>query len=327
MRTSSFRHRVSESMASLPILVVIASVLWIIPNIQSVALWGGLAVVALMSYLVLAWNAQYQLIRVRSRMNSLTFLYLFLVFPQLHPLGWHLFPAACLLGAYFLLFRTYGVYAPQGYFFHAFFLIGLGSLVFPPLLLLLPFLIFSSSRHLRALTLKSATAAFLGVSLPYWLLLPVYLFAREALTPHLSFCSLDHQLQDPLQLFQPSHLLHLYQQLPLSQWVGTALFLVISLVSVVHFLRTAYNDKIRTRQYHYLLLLQVIPLLVVLGLLPQHFTTTFPLCIVTIAPLIGHYFALAKGRGLNLWFILWLILFFLYGTANYFNLWTLLSNF
>ena len=192
---------------------------------------------------------------------------------------------------------------------------------------MLPFLIFSSSRHLRALTLKSATAAFLGVSLPYWLLLPVYLFAREALTPHLSFCSLDHQLQDPLQLFQPSHLLHLYQQLPLSQWVGTALFLVISLVSVVHFLRTAYNDKIRTRQYHYLLLLQVIPLLVVLGLLPQHFTTTFPLCIVTIAPLIGHYFALAKGRGLNLWFILWLILFFLYGTANYFNLWTLLSNF
>lgn len=326
MRSSQFRHRVSESMASLPILAVIASVLWIIPNIQSVALWGGLVVVGLMSYLVVAWNAQYQLIRVRSRMNSVTFLYLFLVFPQLHPLGWHLFPAVCLLGAYFLLFRTYGEYSPQGYFFHAFFLIGLGSIVFPPLLFLLPFLIFSSNRHLRALTVKSATAAFLGVSLPYWLLLPVYLFARESLTPYLGLWQLDHQ-QDPLQSFQPSHLSHLYQQLPLSQWVGTALFLVISLVSMVHFLRTAYNDKIRTRQYHYLLLLQVIPLIVILGLLPQHFTTTFPLCIVTLAPLIGHYFALAKGRGLNLWFILWIILFFLYGTANYFNLWTLLSNF
>lgn len=155
MRSSQFRHRVSESMASLPILAVIASVLWIIPNIQSVALWGGLVVVGLMSYLVVAWNAQYQLIRVRSRMNSVTFLYLFLVFPQLHPLGWHLFPGVCLLGAYFLLFRPYGEYSPQGYFFHAFFLIGLGSIVFPPLLFLLPFLIFSSSRHLRALTVLS----------------------------------------------------------------------------------------------------------------------------------------------------------------------------
>lgn len=117
MRSQSFRIRVSESMISLPILVVLASVIWMIPDIQSVALWGGLAAVGMMTYVMIAWNTQYQLIRVRSRMISISFLYVFLAFPQLHVLGFHLFPAACLLGAYFLLFRTYGVYAPQGYFF------------------------------------------------------------------------------------------------------------------------------------------------------------------------------------------------------------------
>ena len=148
MRSQSFRIRVSESMISLPILLVLASVIWMIPDIQSVALWGGLAAVGMMTYVMIAWNTQYQLIRVRSRMISISFLYVFLAFPQLHALGFHLFPAACLLGAYFLHFRTYGVYAPQGYFFHAFFLLGVGSLAFPPLLLLVPFLLFSSERHL-----------------------------------------------------------------------------------------------------------------------------------------------------------------------------------
>lgn len=313
MRQHTFRHRVSESMISLPILAAIASVLWMIPDIQNAALWGGLAVVGIMTYLVIAWNTQYQLIRVRSRMNSLSFLYLFLVFPQLHDLGWNLVPAICLLGAYFLLFRTYGTYAPQGYFFHAFLLLGLGSLTFPPLLLLVPFLLFSSGRHLRALSGKSAAAAGFGLSLPFWVFLPLYLFARPVLHPHL-------QLWKPEVLWNSLN----FAEIPLAQWVGSALFFGICLVSVVHFLRTAYNDKIRTRQYHYLLLVQSLPLIFIFAVLPQHFITTFPLLIVTLVPFIGHYFALAKGRGMNAWFLLWLFLFLLLGIANYLNLWTLL---
>lgn len=214
MRSQSFRVRVSESMISLPILVVLASVIWMIPDIQSVALWGGLAAVGMMTYVMIAWNTQYQLIRVRSRMISISFLYVFLAFPQLHVLGFHLFPAACLLGAYFLLFRTYGVYAPQGYFFHVFFLVGLGSVAFPPLLLLVPFLFFSSERHLRALTSKSAMAALLGLLLPYWLLLPVFLFAREWLTPYLAIWDFSQLTTLPD-----------FSHVPLSQWVGSGLFL------------------------------------------------------------------------------------------------------
>lgn len=316
MRSQPFRNRVSESMISLPILVILASIIWMMPDIQNLALWGGWALVGVMTYFMMAWNTQYQLIRVRSRMNSLTYLFLFLIFPQLHLLGWHLFPACCLLGAYFLLFRTYGVYAPQGYFFHAFFLIGVGSIAFPPLLLLVPFLLFSSERHLRALTGKSAMAALLGLSLPYWILLPVFLFAREVLQLYISLWQLE-------RLWQPMQFTHV----PPSQWVGGGLVFLISLVSVVHFLRTAYNDKIRTRQYHYLLLLQVLPLTFLHFALPQFFATTLPLCLVTLVPFIGHYFALAKGRGMNAWFILWMLLFLLLGIANYFDLWTLLSNF
>lgn len=312
MRQHTFRQRVSESMVSLPILSVLVAVLWMLPNIQNVALWIGLGIVGIMTYLVIAWNTQYQLLRVRSRMNSLSFLFLFAVFPELHAVGWHLFPAACLLGAYFLLFRAYGTYAPQGYLFHAFFLLSLGSVAFPPLLFLLPFFLFSAGRHLRALTGKSMLAALFGIVLPYWVLVPLFLFAREVLQPYLS-------------LWQPDCLWEAIQlaKVPLDHWVGGALFLLISVIAVVHFLRTAYNDKIRTRQYHYFLLLQAVPLVVLLVFLPQYFATTLSLLIVTLTPFIGHYFALAKGRGMNAWFITWIVLFSVFGLFNYLDLWTL----
>ena len=204
----------------------------------------------------------------------------------------------------------------QGYFFHVFFLVGLGSVAF---LRFYCWCRFSSSppkRHLRALTSKSAMAALLGLSLPYWLLLPVFLFAREWLAPYLAIWDFSQLTTLPD-----------FSHVPLSQWVGSGLFFFISVVSLVHFLRTAYNDKIRTRQYYYLLLLQVLPLALIHFALPQHFNTTLPLCLVTLAPFVGHYFALARGRGMNVWFILWVLLFLLLGIANYLDLWTLLSTF
>ena len=213
MRSQSFRIRVSESMISLPILVVLASVIWMIPDIQSVALWGGLAVVGMMTYVMIAWNTQYQLIRVRSRMISISFLYVFLAFPQLHALGFHLFPAACLLGTYSCFFAPTAFMHRKATFIMLFFLLGVGSLAFPPLLLLVPFLFFSSERHLRALTSKSAMAALLGLSLPYWLLLPVFLFAREWLAPYLAMWNLSQLTALPD-----------FSHVPLSQWVGSGLF-------------------------------------------------------------------------------------------------------
>ena len=159
-------------------------------------------------------------------------------------------------------------------------------------------------------------AALLGLSLPYWLLLPVFLFAREWLAPYLAMWNISQLTALPD-----------FRHVPLSQWVGSGLFFFISAASLVHFLRTSYDDKIRTRQYYYLLLLQVLPLALIHFALPQFFNTTLPLCLVTQIPFIGHYFALARGRGMNVWFILWVLLFLLLGVANYFDLWTLLSTF
>ena len=96
-------------------------------------------------------NNRYHLLRVRSRMNSVVFLVLMAAFPTLHDLGLHLIPAAALLSAYFVLFRTYGQTRTQGTLFHTTLLLSLGSLAFPQLIIIIPFLLFAAGVQLRAL--------------------------------------------------------------------------------------------------------------------------------------------------------------------------------
>lgn len=132
MHEQKFRNRVSQSMASLPIASLLVAVVWMLPDVSNAYLWGGLAVMAAMTLIMAEWNNQFQLIRIRSRMNSVVFLTLMALFPSLHVLTWDVVPTVGLLLSYFVLFRAYGAYQTQGILFHTLFFISLGSLVYPP---------------------------------------------------------------------------------------------------------------------------------------------------------------------------------------------------
>ena len=316
MHQHTFRHRVTQSMASLPLVAVIATAIWVVGDVQNPLVWGGWAVAGIMAYLMVEWNNQFQLLRVRSRMNSVTFISLMAAFPVLHTLSWSLLPAACLLAADFLLCHTYGRYQPQGYVFHAFLPIGIGSLAFPPLLFTVPFLLLSAQIHLRIVTRRSLTAALLGLVLPYWLAIACIAIAPDAVAD-LAQHWLSHipqQLPD-------------YLHVPISHWVAYGELGLLTFISMGHYVRTSFNDKIRTRQYFQLLLFQLLPIGAMLALYPDPFATVFPLAIVCATPFIAHYFALAKGRGMNLWFVAWLLFLVVLGIFNHFDLWSLFSNF
>lgn len=313
---TTFRQRVSQSMATLPLVVALSAAAWLAADLRNPLLWGGWAVMAAMAYIVVEWNNRFQLLRVRSRMNSATFIVLMTAFPFLHPLSWSILPAACLLLAYFLLFHTYGSHAPQGYVFHSFLPLGIGSILFPPLLLYVPFLLFSAQLNLRALNGKAFAAAFFGLCLPYWLALPYWLWDTDAGRDFLSRWQ---------RLLTPA--LPDYASVPLGQWVSLTVLILLGLIALSHFWRTAFNDKIRTRQYFHLLQLQLVPTTALLAWYPREFPSLLPILIVGLTPFIAHYFTLAKGRGMNAWFVGWLILLFALAACHYFNLWTLFSNF
>lgn len=310
MRRHRFQHTFTQSIATLPLVSVAVAVVWILPDVCNLWLWGGLLAVAVMALLMVEWNNRFQLLRLRSNVTPVLFLLLMGIYPEVHPLTWQMLPVGAMLVAYFLLFRTYGVLRAQGEVFYAFFLLGLSTLVFSPLVVLAPFLCFSLNVQLRSLTFKSLMASCFGLLLPYWCVVPVlFLLGADVASLAENWCALfPRRLPD-------------YTSFPPSLWVNYAALLLPLLLAVLHFLRTAYNDKIRTRQYHYFFIVQLLPLVLLLLLCPAHAALLLPLLVLNAAPLLGHYFALARGIDFGLKLFLMLVL--VVGIFNFLDLWTL----
>lgn len=309
-REHSFRNTVAESSLSLPVMAIITFLLWVIGPKWDKELWGTLLLVGLMTYTIVEWNNQCQLLRIRSQMNSVTFLAFLCAFPALRTTGLTFIPAFSLLAAYFMLFKAYGEYKPQGYVFHGFFFLSLGSLFFPPLLLLAPTLFASTNIQLRILTLKSFSALLIGLLLPYWL----YIAAMCVAVP---MWGIEETRMRYLDFHLPD-----YSTLSLWHW-GTLVFIgLLTFVAVVHFVSTAYNDKIRTRQYFYTMLISFVPIIFMTLWWPEDIMITLPLLLLNLTPFAAHYLALAKSHSMTFFFWMWLIILIALGMFNRLDLWS-----
>lgn len=309
-REHSFRNTVAESSLSLPVMAIITFLLWVIGPKWDKELWGTLLLVGLMTYTIVEWNNQCQLLRIRSQMNSVTFLAFLCAFPALRTTGLTFIPAFSLLAAYFMLFKAYGEYKPQGYVFHGFFFLSLGSLFFPPLLLLAPTLFASTNIQLRILTLKSFSALLIGLLLPYWL----YIAAMCVAVP---VWGIEETRMRYLDFHLPD-----YSTLTLWHWGALAFIGLLTFVAVVHFVSTAYNDKIRTRQYFYTMLISFVPIIFMTLWWPEDIMITLPLLLLNLTPFAAHYLALAKSHSMTFFFWMWLIILIALGMFNRLDLWS-----
>ena len=116
-------------------MFLLTAVCWMLPDVSSLERWGGLALTAVTAYLLMEMNTRFSLLRVRSRLVSTSFLFLMLIHPSLQTLDVQLLQPLCLVLGYFMLFSTYQQYRSEGYVFHAFLFLGIGSLFFPFILL------------------------------------------------------------------------------------------------------------------------------------------------------------------------------------------------
>lgn len=308
MRDTGFRKHITEGLATLPVTALAGAALWLLPDLKNPSLWCTLAVVTFMTYVVIETNNRYRLIRVRSRMNSVVFLSLFTAFPALHDDALALMPAAAVLFALFVLFRAYGSTRTQSHLFLTFLLLGSAALVFPPLLLFVPFVLFTAQVQLRVLTPAAVGGALLGLTLPYW-------FYAAAVLPTVDF--------DLTEL--PARLWALMPALPHPErfgvsWNGILPFaavLVPGLGGTLHYFRTSYNDKISTRQYLYTLTVWQIPGVLLAVLYPECAGTVLPLLIALYAPLVGHHLTLARGRAADVWMVCCVLALLALTVSNY----------
>ena len=301
MRHDRFQNHISESIFTLPICAVLATLLWWWPLGKYRLDYAlGWVLCAICTYIILETNNSNFLIRIRTRMVSCVWLVLFTSLGFLHPISKASIAASCLVVSHFLLFKTYQQKNSVGWIFHSFLFLSLGSLVFPQMFALAVFYYWYLIVLLRAISWRNFFAGIIGLLLPYWF--------------WTAFCALTDDIGPMV-----NHILNITEWHPISLenylhlpqcWIAS--WTVITLTTLIggcHFLTTYYNDNIKQRMLLYIYVTQTIVIQIFLLVQPQHFQTMIALLAVSGSPLIAHYFVLTSSWISNTFFCFTLLLF------------------
>lgn len=306
---NKFQKDVAAGRFTLPAVILVCLLLWIATATE----WQeaiSLLTCALTAYLLIEINTAFTLIRTRTTLHVCFYIFLTTACLFLHPLQQATFVPLCFLIALSQLFRSYESAQAAGSIFHAFFFIGVGSLLFPQLLYFVP-LFYLGMISFRSLSAKSFFAGIIGLTVPYWFFFG-YTFYYDKL-------ELFYRPLLQIIRFQPIS----YHNLGLEQLVSCGVITLISLVSSVHYFNVSYLDKVRTRIFLFFLIsLEVWTYL--LGVLqPQHFNVLLQIQVITGSILAGHLFTLTRNRFTGIFFI---ITFVILIALTIYNLWMQFFN-
>ena len=331
MRTKRFQNRITAGRFTLPTAILISVSCWILTAVllpetetqqSGYSLWEtfcdfciptwanrlfSFILYAVIGYFLIQLNNTFAIIRMRASVQTSVYFLLISVCPSLHMLYAGDLAAASFLVALFFLFKSYQQARPTGSLFHAFVFIGLGSLLFPQLMLFVP-IFWIGAYNFQSLQPKSFFASLVGWSVPYWLLLGHALYYGQMEL----FCQPFRELVT----FAPT-------RFDYQPWELATLgyLLVLFIVSAAHCLIAGYEDKIRTRSYLHFLILLNFCIFVYIGLQPVLSVHLMSFLLIGVSILAGHLFVLTNSKSSNLFFIgsmITLIALFC------FNIWTLL---
>lgn len=307
----TLRTNITQSDATFVVSALVVSVVWMLGHWSEQAYWGGLACTLITAYVLLETNNRCQLLRVRSRMVSSSYLFLIGALPSLHQLTTAHVVGLSVAWANLILFSAYQQHEPVGRMYYGYVLLGAGICAYPPLLLAVPLLWLSCAVHLRTLTLRSWTASVLGLITPH-IYLGILMLMDVGITP-------EHWTR------------YLSLQLPTLPSPATAAMLGVAALytiwSLVHFRATAYRDVMRTRMSYNVLRTELYAALLLLLLWWDTLPQVMMLTLAASAPYVAHYFALSEGRWHNRWCWLAVWLTLALGVINYLDLWNILLTF
>lgn len=273
-------------MAVYGLLVTVAA------GIVTGGLWLNFALLLVSTVMMAELNNRNALIRIYSRMVSCSFLVMttmsLFLFKSIDVDVVQLTFIAFLL----LLLRAYQNQSAVGWIFYAFLALGICSVVFPHILLLLPVLWIMMAVYIMCFSLKTFFASLLGIVFPYWFVAAWLLYTDNISYLATQFLSIV-QFQRPFAL----------EQIGLHQWLTFGFIVLAAAIGAIHFILYSYQDRIRIRLiYEMFIALDAITLLFAL-VQPQHFDSLLGMAIVLTAPLIGHYIALTNSRLSNITFL------------------------
>lgn len=301
-RRKRFQNKVCTSSFLLPVCAVVCVLLWLLVPPIDTSKFIGLAFCGITTALMIELNNTNMLIRVRSRMVSATFVMLWSACQFLHPFGWSHVAALCMMICYHALFHSYQQMQAMNDAFIIFLSLGICSLIIPPMVVVaLPFLI--ALWAFRAMSIRAFFACILGFITPLWIVLG-WLYFKDGIPDAIAYYTPLLQLDFATHALEPNRI-----------WAFC--FVVgMALISSIHFMRTNFQDKIRVRMLFYFLLWMQLIWVAMMVLFSQQFDVYFLLYIMTVSPLIAHFFTLSNTWVSNAFFVLCMILFFAFTGCN-----------
>ena len=287
------QNKISGSRLTLPVTLCYAIGIWLWGGLIQERWWIQFGCFLLTTYLMVLLNNSNALIRIYSRVISVTFLVLSCMACFLFPSLYGNLTQLCIVAFYLILFQSYQDKVAAGLTYYGFLCIGLTSLTFVHILYFVPFLWILMLSCLQSFSLRTFFASLLGIITPYWL----------------GICWLVYQGSLPLFVdhFAPLIRFHTpfdFSILNNSQTTTFAFVILLAVIGTVHYWRTYYSDKIRTRQLFVFFIWIDLLTIAFICLQPQYYDPLIRILIINTAPLIGHFIALTHTKITNITFYL-----------------------
>lgn len=283
------QNRIAESRWALPICAAYTLLICLISGLFSEGIWAQLALTAIATLLMVELNNRNSLIRIYSRMVSCSFLVMTMMTPHKIESIDGCIVSMCFVAFYLALCNAYQDKKATGYVLWAFAAIGVASIVWIQILLFIPVLWVLTATNILAMSLRTFVASILGVIMPYWFLSAYYIYIGDIMP------IVDHIAT--IANFEP---LFIYKNCSINDFLPLCFIILLAITGSIHFLRTSYKDKIRTRMIYEMFITMSVATIVLILLQPQHANIATHLLIISTAPLIGHFLALTSTKITNI---------------------------
>lgn len=283
------QNRIAESRWALPICAAYTLLICLISGLFSEGIWAQLALTAIATLLMVELNNRNSLIRIYSRMVSCSFLVMTMMTPHKIESINGCIVSMCFVAFYLALCNAYQDKKATGYVLWAFAAIGVASIVWIQILLFIPVLWVLTATNILAMSLRTFVTSILGVIMPYWFLSAYYIYIGDIMP------IVDHIAT--IANFEP---LFIYKNCSINDFLPLCFIILLAITGSIHFLRTSYKDKIRTRMIYEMFITMSVATIVLILLQPQHANIATHLLIISTAPLIGHFLALTSTKITNI---------------------------
>ena len=304
------QNRVAESRHTLPVAALYGVAIWFLSGPLYMERWFQLICFAISVWLVIRMNNENLLIRIYSRMISVSFIFLMCVDQHLFQSVPGSITQLCFLISLVLLFQTYQDGTAKGKIFYVFFSLSVGSIAYIQMFYIIPLFWLLMYLTIHSLSWRTALTSVIGLICPYWLLVGwIVQFEHANFKPWIQRFYELGEFQTPFD----------FSTIELSQKLFFVLLVILGIIGVFHFMYKSYHDKILVRQLYYSFILLGMVTAVFLAFQPQLYDLLIRILVIAVSPLIAHFLALTHNRISNI------VFFIITGTVILFtayNLWS-----